>query len=124
MQTQKYLYLLCRMSNKIVLKNFYTKYCKTLTSTIQLAKKFHYNELISQSENKTITACSIMKSLTNKWADNSEEPMLNIEGKLLKNPQIIAENFNDYFSNIVEKSVTKVIKQDNNDLSNIATSNT
>jgi len=50
--------------------------------------------------------------------------MLNIEGKLFKNPQIIAENFNDYFSNIVEKSVTKVIKQDNNDLSNIATSNT
>jgi len=43
--------------------------------------------------------------------------MLNIEGKLIKNPQIIAENFNDYFSNIIEESVTKVIKQDNNDLS-------
>ena len=58
-----------------------------------------------------------MKSLTNKRADSSEDPMLNIEGKLIKNPQIIAENFNDYFSNIVEESVTKVIKQDNNDLS-------
>jgi len=77
---KKDLYLLCRMSNNIVLKNFYKKYCKILTSTIQLAKKLHYNELISKSENKTKTAWSIIKSLTNKRADSSEEPMLNIEG--------------------------------------------
>jgi len=43
--------------------------------------------------------------------------MLNIEGKLIKNAHILAENFNNYFSNIVEESVTKIIKQDNNDLS-------
>jgi len=36
--------------------------------------------------------------------------MLNIEGQLIKNPQILAETFNNYFSNIVEESV-------NNDLS-------
>ena len=114
---KKHLYLLCRMSNNIVLKNFYKKYCKILTSTIRLAKKLHYNELISQSENKTKTAWSIIKSLTNKRADSSEEPMLNTEGKLIKNPQILAETFNDYFSNIVEELVTKIIKQDNNDLS-------
>jgi len=82
-----------------------------------VGKKLHYNELISQSVNKTKTACSIIKSLTNKQADNSEEPMLNIVGNLIKNPQIIAKTFNDYFSNIVEESVTKIIKQDNNDLS-------
>ena len=33
------------------------------------------------------------------------------------NPQILAENFNNYFPNIVEESITKIIKQDNNDLS-------
>jgi len=107
---KKDLYLLCRMSNNIVLKNVYKKYCKILTSTIQLAKKLHCNELISQSENKTKTAWSIIKSLTNKPANSSEEPMLNIEGQLIKNPQILAETFNNYFSNIVEESV-------NNDLS-------
>ena len=42
--------------------------------------------------------------------------MLNIEGKLIKNSQIFAETFNNYFSNIVEESATKIIKQDNNDL--------
>ena len=105
------------MSNNIVLKNFCKKYCEVLTSTIQLAKKLHYNELISQSENKTKTAWSIIKSLTNKRANSGEEPMLNIEGKLIKNPQIFAETFNNYFSNIVEESVIKIIKQDNNALS-------
>jgi len=114
---KKNLYLLCRTSNSIVLKIFYKKYCKILTSTIQLAMKFHYNELISQSENKTKTVWSIIKFLTNKRAYSSEEPMLNIEGKLIKNPQILAETFNNYFSSIVEVSVIKIIKQENNDLS-------
>ena len=98
------------------MKNFYKKYCIILTNTIQLAKKLHYNELISQSENKTKTAWSIIKSLNNKQASSSEEPMLNIDGKLIKNPQILAETFNNYVSNIVEESVIKIIKQDNNDL--------
>ena len=103
------------MSNNIVLKNVYKKYCRILTSTIQLAKKLHYNELISQSGNKTKAAWSLIKSLTNKRTNSSEDPMLNIEGKLMKNPQVIAKNFNDYFSNIVEESVTKIIKHENND---------
>ena len=38
---KKDLCLLCRKSNNIVLKNLYKKYCKILTSTIQLAKKLH-----------------------------------------------------------------------------------
>jgi len=41
--------------------------------------------------------------------------MLNIKGKLITNPQILADTFNGYFCNIVEESVTKIIKQDNND---------
>jgi len=41
--------------------------------------------------------------------------MLNIEGKLIKNTQSIADAFNNYFSTVVEESVIKVIKQDNND---------
>jgi len=36
---------------------------------------------------------------------------------LIKNPQILSETFNNYFSNIVEESVIKIIKQENNDLS-------
>ena len=42
--------------------------------------------------------------------------MLNIDRKLIKNPQILAETFNNYISNIVEESVIKIIKQDSNNL--------
>jgi hypothetical protein len=101
--------LLCRKSNNIVLKNHYRKYCKILSSTIQLAKKLYFNELISQSDNKTKTAWKIIKSLTNKRPDSKEEPVLNLDGKPINNPQMIAETFNDYFSNIVEDSVTEII---------------
>jgi hypothetical protein len=90
---KKSLYLLCKKSNSIVLRNFY-KNCRILTSTIQLAKKFYFNEIIYQSENKTKTAWNIIKSLTNKTVNRSEEPMLNMEGKLIKNPQMLAETFN------------------------------
>jgi len=46
--------------------------------------------------------------------------MLVIKGKLIKNPQILADTFSDYFCNIVEESVTIIIKQDNNDFSKIS----
>ena len=36
---------------------------------------------------------------------------------LIKNPQILSETFNNYFSNIVEESVIKINKKHNNDLS-------
>jgi len=45
---KKDLCLLFTTSNNTVLKIIYKKYCKILTSTIQLAKKLHYNVLISQ----------------------------------------------------------------------------
>ena len=80
-----------------------------------MAKKLHYNEFISQSVNKTKTAQSVIKSLTNKQANKNEELMLNIEGKLIKNTQSTEDTFNSYFSNVVTESVIKVIKQDNNE---------
>jgi hypothetical protein len=53
--------------------------------------------------------------LTNKQGNKNEELMLNTKGKLIKNAQSIADTFNNYFSTVVEESVIKVIKQDNND---------
>jgi hypothetical protein len=49
------------------------QYCKILTNTIQLAKKLHYNKLISQSSNKTKTAWNVINSLTNKWSNIKDE---------------------------------------------------
>jgi hypothetical protein len=40
--------------------------------------------------------------------------MLKIEGKLIKNPLTLANTFNNYFSKIVDESVTNIIIQDHN----------
>ena len=53
----------------------------------------------------------------------NEQIVVNLRWTLkekLINSQILAETFNNYFSNIVEESVTKIIKQDNNDLSKLS----
>jgi hypothetical protein len=113
---KKDLYLLSKMSNNIFLKDYYKKYCKILISTAQLAKKLYYNKLISQSSNKTKTACNVIKSLTNKRPNSKEELMLNIEGKQIQNPQILADNFNNYFSKVVDESVINIIKQNCNQI--------
>jgi hypothetical protein len=42
--------------------------------------------------------------------------MLNIEGKLIKNPQILADTFNNHFSKVVDESVINIIKQDYNQI--------
>jgi F0F1-type ATP synthase delta subunit len=41
--------------------------------------------------------------------------MLNIDGKIVQNPQTLAETFNKYFSHTVEESVIKTLKQNEND---------
>jgi hypothetical protein len=58
----------------------------------------HYNKLISSSSNKTKAAWTVIKSLTNKQSNSKEELMLNLEGKLIKDPQTLADTFKIFLS--------------------------
>jgi hypothetical protein len=49
---------------------------------------------------------------------NSNELILNYKGKLRNDPQTLAETFNNYFTKVVEESVSKVIKHDYNQANN------
>jgi hypothetical protein len=84
----------------------------------------HYNKLISQSSNKTKTAWNVIKSLTNKRPNSKDELMLNTEGKLYKNPQILADTFNNYFSKFVDESVINLLNKTTIKLTNILIWNT
>jgi hypothetical protein len=42
---------------------------------------------------------------------------LNTEGKLIKNPQTLADTLNNYFSKVVDQSVINITKQDHNQIS-------
>jgi hypothetical protein len=42
--------------------------------------------------------------------------MLNLEGKLIKDPQTLADTFSRYFSQVVEESVNNAMKLDHNQI--------
>jgi len=88
-----------------------------LTSTIQLAKKLHYNALISKSTDKTKTAWNAIKSFTAQRSNENDKLLLNIRGKIVKNPQTLADTFNNYFTNVVKELVSKITKRGNSNLS-------
>ena len=42
--------------------------------------------------------------------------LLNIRGNFVKNPQTLADTFNNYFTNVAKESVSKITEQDNSNL--------
>lgn len=52
-RNKRNLYLQCRTSNDIKLKEHYKRYCKILTNVIKAAKKIHYDRRIIDSKNKS-----------------------------------------------------------------------
>jgi hypothetical protein len=67
----------------------------------------HHNKLISQSSNKTKTAWNVIRSLTKKQSNIKDQFMLNIEGTLIKNSQIL-------LAKVVDESISNINKQDLN----------
>jgi hypothetical protein len=108
------LYLSCRSSGDQNLLNHYKVYCKILSDVITTAKKkLHYSRLILNSRNKIKATWSIVKSVTSKKSTTETVHQLNINGSMTNNPQIISDNFNDYFLTIAD-----TINHDNSDGNN------
>jgi hypothetical protein len=80
---------------------YYKKYCKVLSAVIKLAKGRYYSNLISYSKNKIKTSWNIIRSITHTNNDKNTIPIINIEGKLCNNGQIMANSINNYFSNLI-----------------------
>ena len=61
-------YLTYRNSNDLNHKEYYKKYCQSLTTVIMAAKKLHYNKLLLKLSNKPKTTWNIVKTITsNKY---------------------------------------------------------
>jgi hypothetical protein len=60
------LFLFCRNSNDAKLENYYKTYFKILSNVIKEAKKYHFNRLIENSDNKMKTMWDIVTLLTGK----------------------------------------------------------
>jgi hypothetical protein len=91
------LYLISRNSKNPKLKQYYKLYCKLLSKVIKEAKILQYEKQISASYNKAKTTWNIVKSETGKKIRKEDISLLNINGKIIQNKQIMANSFNDYF---------------------------
>jgi hypothetical protein len=84
------LHLISRNSKKPKLKKYYKLYCKLLSKVIKEAKILQYEKQISTSHNKTTTVWNIVKSETGKKIRKEDISLLNINGKIIQNQQILA----------------------------------
>jgi ornithine cyclodeaminase/alanine dehydrogenase-like protein (mu-crystallin family) len=91
------LYLISRNSKNPKLKQYYKSYCKILSKVIKEEKILQYKKQILSSDNKSTTIWNTVKSKTGKEIRKEEITLLNINGNLIQNQQIIANSFNDYF---------------------------
>ena len=96
------LFLLNRSLNNPVLKRYYKKYCNVLVKVIQEAKRMTFSTRISKSYNKTRTTWNIINELLGKQHSLNDVQQLIVEGTHFTNQQLIAKEFNKYFSSIVD----------------------
>jgi hypothetical protein len=99
------LYLNSRNSNNPKLIEYYNSYSKRLSKVIREAKILRYKKQMLASQNKTRTTWNIVRSETMKKKGKEGITSLNINGMLIRNQQIIANSFSNYFSNIAEKLI-------------------
>jgi len=100
---KRQLYLKCRNSNNVDLKNHYKSYCQVLSKVITTAKNIHYNNLISQADNKQKITWNIINTLTNKKTPKDNDPP-NVNGN---SSTSIANTFNTYFTSVADNLLTK-----------------
>ena len=96
------LFLLNRLLNNPALKRYYNKYCKILVKVIQEAKRLTFSTRISKSNNKTKTTWNIINELLGIHYSLNDVHQLTVEGTHYTNQQHIAEEFNKYFSTVVD----------------------
>jgi len=68
-------------SNNPTLKEHCKAYCQTLPKAIMLAKKLHYNCLISKSNKKPKTTWNIVRTITNNRKVKNNRTTMNVKNK-------------------------------------------
>jgi hypothetical protein len=92
---------------------FYIKYCKIVNNVIKEAKKQHYSRLIVKSDNKIKTTWNIIKKETGKVRLNEQTPSLFTDDAKVKDPESVANTFNNFFLTITESlNLHKIGKED------------
>jgi phosphoenolpyruvate carboxylase len=83
-----------------------------LAEIIKLAKKKHYNNLLTKSTKKAKTTWKIINENINKRHGRQDISPININGVITQNNQVIANTFNSYYSSVAQH-ITKNFSNSN-----------
>ena len=78
----------------------YKKYKNLLNRLLKISERQHYKEQIEQNRQNTKKLWTIMKQVIGKKNNSSCSSHFSIGDKLVSNRNVIADQFNKYFSNI------------------------
>jgi len=79
-----------------------------LSKVIKAAKQLYYNNKISKSNNKIKTTWDIIKRKHAKTIQIKVLKLVNIDGNLITNQQLIANSFNNYFLTVADKITSNI----------------
>ena len=111
-KTKNKLYAKCKRHNTAFNKSRYLEYKYALEKLIEKSEKRYYEELLISHKGNMKKTWSVIKNMINK--NKHSKPFNNffINGELTENPKLIADKFNEFFTNI-GPSLAKKIPSDN-----------
>lgn len=107
-QNKRKLKSLTIKTNNPMIKQYYKHYEKLLKKTVVAAKKIHFKNKILKSDNKVKTMWKVINEKTNKSFKKEKQNLnLEIDKKIISDPKLIANYFNDYFASIGENKIDR-----------------
>ena len=89
-------------------KRKYTNYKNVLTSLLRREKRLYYCRQLNNFKNNCKHTWNIINTVLNKSKDKPQISKLNCNGTISKDPRVMAESFNNYFSQIGTDLASKI----------------
>ena len=102
------LYYRYKQRATLINKATYTKYRNILSTTINIAKKMHFTNLIQTNKGNSTQLWKIINSLLHKKTNVNTNKIFECSGGLSSNDDEIANNFVNYFSTVAKNLADKL----------------
>jgi hypothetical protein len=99
-------------------KKIYLDFKNKLAHILKIAERSSYQEALSASKDNMRKSWMIIKEIINKNKKKSQKmPKISINGHLSEDPQLIANSFNNFFTNIGNTLDKKILRNNTNPIS-------
>lgn len=109
---KKYLYMISRVTRYPKIKEYYARYCSILRTVISKAKEMYYNEMLTDSTNKSQVSWKIINNEIGHVTKRKFVPLELKYGEQNICTNKAAEFFNTYFINSVDNLISQYPKNE------------